>query len=167
MVKWDQSHIKCECGKRATRIFLSKSERRMMANPMILFKYADGGYGPPGRSDAPTPVDAERIEIRSFADYNRVMKDWNCYERGKAEAAHERWLENKEKFLEAGRREIASQLARETDPFAKDLLRAALEREREPDRPNFREIYAEAMEHNSSNREEWWGQGETGIRGRK
>lgn len=167
MVDWTVNQIKCEkCTKKAFRVFLSRKERRVMETPMVIFKYADGSYGPPGRSDAPTPSDAERIEIRSMAEYDSVMKDWNRHEKSKRQKGFEHWQEQQEKMTKMRREELSAELAKTSDPLAKDLLRAALERNHE-ERFTYNPIFNEAMEYNRSNREEWWSEGETGFRGRR
>ena len=166
MARWDQRTVKCEkCDKTAERVWLSRGERRFLEQPIVLHKYADGSYGAPGRWDAKTPTGAERIEIRSMAEYDLVMKKWNAREEQAARKRHERAEEWRAQGLQFGREAIASLMARTDDPLAKDLLRESLARDHRKEF-HYTPIMNEAMEYYSSNREEWWS-GETGPRGRK
>lgn len=169
--EWGTSETKvqkCECGAKADRVWLSQGDRRMLEHPIVLHKHADGSYGVPGGSDIATPPGAERVEIRSMAQYDRVMREWNGYERDKAIRHFDKVQEAREVVIAGGRARIAEQLARTTDPYHKDLLRAALE-----ERPTaarelpFREFFSEAMEMNSSNRDAWWDRERASGRGRK
>jgi len=166
MVTWQTRTVKCEkCERKAERVLLSKGERRLLEQPIVLHKYPDGTYGAPGRWDAKTPAGAERIEIRSMAEYDSVMKKWNAREEREARRRHEKQEEWRAQGLQFGRQAIMEQLARTDDPLAKDLLRQSLERDHRKEF-HYTPIMNEAMEYNASNRDEWWTR-ETGLRGRK
>lgn len=167
MVEWDQSVIGCKCGGKADRTFLSRGDRRQLANPIVLHKYADGSYGVPGATSDRTPVGAERIEIRSMAEYDRTLRKMNDHERSMASRKHDQVQEARESLIAEGRGKLAHRMANESNPMYKDLYRAALEREPTAHRElAYRPFMAEAMEMNASNRESYWDR-ETGMRGRK
>lgn len=159
---------KCKCRGVADRVWLSKGERRMLERPIVLHKMPDGSFSVPGGDQSKTPPGAETIEIRSMAQYDRVMKQWNGYEKDKAERHFDRVQEAREQVIAGGRQRLADQMAHETDPYRKDLLRAALESKPTAARElPFRPFYAECMEMNSSNREAWWDRETASGRGRK
>lgn len=157
MATADDRRVRCECKGRAERVWLSRGERRMLETPIVLHRYANGQWGVPAHAGAATPADAERIEIRSMADYNSTMKRMNAEERSLAEAKHERLQGARERLIADGRRELAASIARETDPLARDLMREALESNPTAHQDlNFREFFCEAMERNASNRDGGW-----------
>jgi hypothetical protein len=138
-----------------------------LSEPVVLHKYADGSFGVPGHAKARTPRGAERIECHTMGEYHAAMRQMNTYERARAGQRDEKLARAREAMLAGGRQELVRLLASESDPFARDLLREALQRQDGgPARP-FSEYFCEAMEYDASNREEWHKPGETGLRGKK
>ena len=150
---WDNPRARCQCGKQGRRTFLPQAARRGLRDPIVLHRHADGTYGVPGRTDAPTPAGAERIEIRNMAEYDSVMRKWNGQEGAKAQRSLEAASAAREQVQAAARAELHAQLARTDNPLARDLLRAALDRPTAPLEPTFRPFRNEAMEMWASNRE--------------
>lgn len=154
-VGWDVERKKCpECGKWAERVWMSRrSGYRYLETPMVVHKMADGSYSFPARADAPTPVGAERVEMRSFADYRREIKKVNEWHRSSRGRYDEELQEKHEIILKGQRADVISLAAQTDNPFVKDLCRLALE-SYSTDRPasSFGEIWNRAME--SSERRE-------------
>ena len=154
MVRAGQKRARCqECGKRAEQVFLSRRTRHL-TEPIVLFKNRDGSYEFPGHSGKRTPTGADRIEIRSMADYDRVMKQVNVRHYSEKERERERLHRSHEAALAELRKDMAYRMGQESDPMAKDLMREALARF-SSDRPasGFGAIWNEAMEMDGSNRE--------------
>ena len=153
-VRAEQKWAKCpECGRRGERVWLSRTTRHLK-EPIVLFRNRDGSYEFPGHIGKRTPKGAERVEIRTFADYNRVMRQVNDRHYSEKERERERLHRTHEAALAELRKDLAYRMGQENDPLAKDLMREALA-QFSSDRPasGFGAIWNEAMEMNGSNRE--------------
>lgn len=166
---YDKDFIRCPiCRRKAGRIWLSRSSSHRSMEPIVIDKLPDGSFSFPGRTDAHRPKGAERIEIRNFVEYSREMKTVNRYFKAKASRENEKLHRSHEIGLNDGRSDIITRMGQTNDPVIKNIYRETLEHYN-TDRPKsgFGEIYSEAMERNSSNREAYHRPGETGLRGRK
>ena len=148
LVKWNEDEVRCqECGGVADRIYQldTRSRHQQFSEPIVLWRYEDGKLGVAAHTRARTPKNAQRIEINNAHEYRTYVKELNAQHRSEDERREERYLQEVERFLGHGDRELARLAAQETDPMAKDLYRYALEQTY--DRPRtFREWYAEVME---------------------
>lgn len=87
------------------------------------------------------------------------MRDFNNLEKEKFQRERDRYLQGREKILAEGRKDILHQLSQESDPSARAVLNEAI-KSLDTDIPDRRysEVYSEAMEFDSSNRErDRWG----------
>lgn len=148
--------IKCrECGSIAERLWLSpRSPHRQFKDPIVIERFSDGSFGFPGRSDLPTSKGAERVEIRSASDYRRLMSQFNNQERRKFERRFEKDQEFREAAEHVAGQNLTELLRRETDPLARDILKAGIEmRIGDPSNMRFLETYSEVMEFDRRNRD--------------
>lgn len=143
----------CRC--RAEIIWLApESPHRQLQDPIVMWRYADGHLGVAGGANSRTPKNAERVEIRTAGEYRRYTKELNQQLREKDEKKDERYYEVKEKKDRYHRSNLSHLMGQETDPYARDLYRVALERDlggREP--LPFSEFYSIVMENDRSNYE--------------
>lgn len=152
LANWDEDEvrcIKCRGNRMAERIWLSRrSGYRHMQNPIYVDRLPDGSYSFPGSKDSRPPEGAERVELRTFAEYRQEMKKINNSERNKAEREREALHERHEIILNAYRDEARRVLANLDDNWGKDLIREALAAYNS-DMPasRFGEIWCEAMEN--------------------
>lgn len=150
---WKAERAKCKCGGEAERVWLSRS-RRGLSRPIVLFRHLDGTYEYPGDASKRTPRGAERIEIRTMAEYTRVMAKINDHECRKWQDSEDRRQQGREAVLAPGRADILHQLSRETDPHARAILNEAvksLDNDKDPRR--YSSLFNEAMEMNAANRD--------------
>jgi len=148
--------LKCpECGSWAERVWLSpRSPHRQFSEPIVIEKYADGSFGFPGRSDRSPSKGAERIEIRSGAEYRRLMGEFNSQERERFKQREEKDQEFREAVEHMAGRRLTELLRREENPLARDILKAGIEmRAWDSDRRKFLETYCEVMELDRGNRD--------------
>lgn len=154
MIDWRQDEAPCpKCSQPAPLVWLN-ARQRYLKDPIVIFKLHDGTYSFPGTSDAKTPRGAERIEMRSFADYNRQMGRINRHLQADNERREERIQANREHMVNEWRREITQLIANTSDPLAKDIGREALRTyntARRASMPSY--VTSEAMEYYSSNRD--------------
>lgn len=149
--EWDADQIPCthrRCKLPADRIWLSRrSGYRHLETPIVVDRLPDGSYSFPGDRRAGVPAGAERIEMRTFADYGREMKKVNDYFYHKAERNREKLQQNAEIIIEQHRREARQILAEMSDNWGKDLIREAL-KTYNSDRPDsaYAPIWNQAME---------------------
>jgi hypothetical protein len=135
-------------------VWLSRrSGHRHLTDPVVVFKLPNGTYSFPGESSKRTPAGAERIEMRTFADYNRTMRQVNQQHESQTRRHDERLHERHEQVLARSRVELREMVAT-GDPLTRDLAQHALDTYNS-DRPqsSFGSIYSEAMEFDSSNRD--------------
>lgn len=147
---------KCpECGLRSPIIWLSpRSPHRQLQTPIVLWKYSDGSLGVAGGTDSVTPRAAERIEIRSRAEYQRYANLLNSQHRDKESRREEAFLSITEQMEKEQRSRLTHLMGQESDPFAKDIYREALERGGgRVRRADFEEYYSIVMENDKSNYE--------------
>ena len=148
---WDADIHPCthpRCRQTAERIWLSRrSGYRHLETPVVIDRLPDGSYSFPGTRTAAIPSGAERIEMRTFADYHREMKKVNDHFYHRAERNREKLQEKAEIIIEQYRREAREVLAQSSDNWAKDLIREALSTYNS-DRPDsaYAPIWNQAME---------------------
>jgi len=154
IVEWTAEEAPCpQCQAVAPLVWLNARQRHLK-DPIVVFKLADGSYSFPGTSGARTPKGAERIEMRSMADYTRQMGRINRTLQADTERREERIQANREHMVNEWRREITQLIANTSDPLAKDIGREALRTyntARRTSHPSY--VTSEAMEYYSSNRE--------------
>lgn len=154
--RWDKERVRCKCGGWMEQLWVSGRGGGFLKDPAVLHVYPDGTFGVPGKVDAPTPAGAERVEIRSMAQYNRVMKRLNDGERRRVERLNEKEQELREDAGRYNRGHLIEMLAREKDPMARDILRSAIDRPTTWEPHRMREVFSEAFEMMASNRDGWW-----------
>lgn len=149
---WDQEEIpcpKCKGKNMAERIWISKnSGYRHMTTPIVVDRLPDGSYSFPGDRKSKPPAGAERIEMKTHADYRREMKKVNEHFKSKTEMDREALHRNHEIILDAYRKEARQLMNEIDDPWAKDFIRSALE-QYNTNKPtsSFGEIWNEIMEN--------------------
>lgn len=150
-----EDHINCHsCDETAEVIWLSpRSPHRQLQTPIVMFQYADGSLGVAGDSKSITPKNAERIEIRSIGDYRKYSKQLNSQLSKKDQIREERYLEARELLEKQSRSNLYNLMGNESDPFAREIYREALNGNRERKPNNFGEFYSMAMEYDRSNLE--------------
>lgn len=145
------------CDRRAERVWLSRGERRFLERPIVLHRHADGQWGVPGRADVPTPPGAERVEIRSMQEYNRVMKQMNAEEGARTARHDERVHAAREHAIKLGREKLVTRLAQSDNPADRDLIRSALAHyDTAAQAGSHRPMFCEALEMDASNRDGHW-----------
>lgn len=149
--EWDEDQVPCQkarCRQVADRIWLSRrSGYRHLETPVVIDRLPDGSYSFPGQRASKIPEGAERLELRTFADYHREMKKVNDHYYHRAERDRERLQEKAEIIIEQYRREAREVLAQSNDNWAKDLIREAL-KTYNSDRPDsaYAPIWNQALE---------------------
>lgn len=152
----NKDRVRCPTCRKMSEILwvTERSSYQQMQTPIVMWRYADGRLGVAGGKDSKTPKNAERIEIRSRAEYTRYAKEINQQFRDKDEVREERFLEAKDKLDRRNRSNLAWAMGQESDPFAKDIYRTALERGASPvPSPSYREYFSVVMENDRSNYE--------------
>lgn len=144
-----------ECGKNSERIWMApRSPHRQLQTPIVMWRYADGSLGIAGGADSITPPNAERVELRSFGEYQRAAKTLNSQHRGKEQRREEAFLAMKERMEHEQRSRLSYLMGQESDPVARDIYREALEHNKGGNRSRgFQEYYSIAMENDKSNYE--------------
>lgn len=152
LADWNEDEVpcpKCKGKTMAERIWISRrSGYRHMAEPIVVDRLPDGSYSFPGNRRGKPPAGAERVEMKTFAEYRSEMKKVNDHFRSRAAREQESLHERHEIILSQYREEARRVLADMDDNFGKDLIRAALEAYN-TDRPDsaYGEIWNEAMEN--------------------
>lgn len=153
---YEQEQIECPtCGATSGRVWLApRSPHRQLPTPIVFWRYSDGSLGVAGGADSKTPKAAERVEVRSIGEYRRAVKELNTQHRNKEEIREERYRENREAMEHQVRSSLAWKMAQETDPYARDIYRAALENRRGGyEKLPFSEYFSVVMEMDKSNYE--------------
>lgn len=141
------------CGLRSPIIWISpRSPHRQLQTPIVLWKYADGSLGVAGGADSVTPRTAERIEVRSLAEYRRYANVLNSQHRSKESRREEAFLAMREAMETERRSRLSHLMGQESDPVAKDIYREALEYDKGGRRSReFQEYFSMVMEMDKSN----------------
>jgi hypothetical protein len=135
-------------------LWVTDNAHRQLQTPIVMWRYSDGRLGVAGGADSKTPKNAERIEIRSKAEYDRYARQINSQLKEKDDRKEDRFLEAREKMQKRHRSNLAWAMGQENDPMAKDLYRTALEWKRDSGpAQQFREFYSVVMENDRSNYE--------------
>lgn len=144
-----------KCKASAEIIWMApRSPHRQLQTPIVMWRYSDGSLGVAGGADSKTPRGAERVEIRSIGEYRRHVKELNGQHQRIEKRKDEAYLEAKATFEKEHRSRLTYLMGQESDPFARDIYREALERDKSERMPSsFSEYFSVAMEMNRSNYE--------------
>lgn len=143
------------CRSLSEIIWLSPSSpHRQFQDPIVMWKYSDGSLGVAGGTDSRTPKGAERIEIRSLGEYRTYAKELNNQLRSREEKREEGYRRDREKMESEVRSNLSWMMGQESDPTARDIYRAALERvQGGSEKLPFSEYFSMVTEMDSSNLE--------------
>ncbi len=159
----------CENGCESTveRIYVYQRPHsyRGLVDPIVVYRNPDGTIGVPGSKDARIPEGAERIELRTSADVQRISREMTQAEYRKHLAKQER----EERTFGEQCRQQRAELRQQMQSFSergKDFARMAMKQNDEAASKRFQtNVYFDAFENNSSNREGY--RGEDHRQGRK
>lgn len=147
------------CAGECDRIYIYQRPHsyRGLTDPVVVYRNPDGSIGIPGSKDGRIPEGAQRIELRSAADVQRISKEMSDSEYRKFTQKQER---EEQTFGENSRQQRA-ELRRQMQGFSergKDFARAAMKQNDEAPRARFRtNVFFDAFENNASNRDGYRG----------
>lgn len=151
-----KDRVKCpECGSLSEILWVSpRSPHRQLQTPIVMWRYTDGSLGVAGGADSRTPLNAERVEIRSISEYRRHAREINAQIKEKEEKREERFQQIKSQIDARNRSSLSHAMGQETDPVARDIYREALKRgDAGSSSLSFREFFSTVMEMDKSNYE--------------
>lgn len=158
MVDWQTEEVTHECGKQASRVFVTRRTYRAQAfDPVLVFKDQSGHYRFPGRNRARIPAGYEPVYLRSSAEVRRFEKSVNANERNRYMQAKERESRFFDPLLSQSRSDLRQKMQR-FSPAGRALAETAM---RENDRKSSVDyrfdagFHLEAFSNDASNRERW------------